>query len=486
MAKKHPSISGSMVWNLLERLGTQGASLIVSIILARLLAPSAYGILSLVTVFVNLATVVVETGFGSSIIQKKEIQKQEIDIIFTFNLTVSLALFSVLFFSAPLIASFYNNYDHALLSSVIRAYALILPIGAITSIQSSMIYRNMQFKKFFVVNLLAIIGSSIVGITAALLDAGVWALVLQQLTAKGFLLLTQLFAVSWKPRLNFRFARAKALFRFGSNILINRLVNMLYNQMSSLVIGKYFTSEQLAFYSKGHTFPNLIAVNTDYALQKVMFSAYSKAQDDRNQVREMMRKTIRLSTFVLSPMMFGMLACSENFVLAVLTDKWLKCVPYMQIFCVVCFLQPISTTASQALNGLGMSGLNLRLGVFTKCFGILIILCISLMGLDVPYIALGVLLTTLITATVSATASKKVLGYRFRDQLKDIGGNMLSAISMAAVCFGVAFLCRSLSPLLGLILQILAGAVWYLSIAIIFKNDNLTYLLGKVKSLLKK
>lgn len=484
MAQKNNSISGSMIWILLERLGTQGAQLIVSIILARILLPEAYGVLSLVTVFVNLATVVVETGFGSSIIQKKDIQRQEIDIIFTFNLCISLLLCCALWLGAPLIASFYDKYDHSLLTWVIRIYALILPIGSITSIQSAMIYRDMQFKKFFFVNILVIIGSSTVGIVMALLGAGVWALIFQQLSAKVFLLISLLFAVSWKPCFNLRFARAKSLFRFGGNILFNRLLNMLYQQMSSLVIGKKYDSAALAYYSKGHTYPSLIATNTDYSLQKVMFSAYSKYQDDNARVRDLMRKTIRLSTFLLSPLMFGMLACSENFVRVVLTDKWLPCVPFMQVFCITCFLQPIGTTASQALNGIGRSDLTLKLGMSTKIFGILVI--IGMVQLSVLSIAFGVLLTTLVSATVFAIANKRIFQYPLAQQILDIGGNMLSAASMAAICFGVDFLCRNISPLITLVLQVLAGVVWYIGIALLFKNNNLTYLIGKLKSMLKK
>lgn len=472
-----------MIWNLLERLGTQGAQLIVSIILARILLPEAYGVLSLVTVFINLATVVVETGFGSSIIQKKDITRHEIDIIFTFNLAISLLLCLILWLGAPLIAGFYDNYDYNLLAWVIRIYALILPIGSITSIQSAMIYRDMQFKKFFVVNILVILGSSTVGIVMALLGAGVWALIFQQLSAKLFLLIALLIAVSWKPHLNFRFTQAKSMFRFGGNILFNRLITMLYHQMSSLVIGKQYTSEMLAFYSKGNTFPSLIATNTDYALQKVMFSAYSKVQDDMAKVRDLMRKTIRLSTFLLSPLMFGMLACSENFVRVVLTDKWLPCVPYMQIFCISFFLQPIATTASQALNGIGRSDLTLKLGVATKLFGIAVI--IGAVRLGVLQIALGVLLTTLVSAIVYTIFNKKIFGYTVRQQITDIIGNVINAATMCAVCFGVAFFCKSLPPIVALALQVLAGGIWYIAIAALFKNDSLTYLLKKLKSLLK-
>ncbi len=483
MENKRNSISSSMVWNLLERLGTQGAQLIVSIILARILMPEAYGILALITVFVNLATVVIETGFGSSIIQKKDLHRSEIDTIFTLNLLISLLLCAVLWFCAPLIASFYSNYDFSLLTNVIRIYSLILPVGSVTSIQSAVIYRDMAFKKFFFINIISVVISSAVGIVAACLNAGVWALILQQLSAKIALLLTQLVAVSWKPRLNFCFKRSASLFRFGANILFNRLLNMLYNQISSLVIGKNYSSNMLAYYSKGNTFPSLIATNTDYALQKVMFSAYSKYQDDKAQVCELMRKTITLSTFLLSPLLFGMFACAENFVLVVLTQKWLPSVVYMQIFCMSFFLQPIGTTAAQALNGIGRSDITLKVGVVTKCVGIVIVLATVQFG--VIYIALGVLLTTVMSSLVYMIVNKRVFGYTLIRQLLDIGANMLAAVSMAAVCMLVGYVCKGIAPIIALCLQVLVGVVWYLLAAVLFKNKSFTYLLGKLKSFKK-
>lgn len=472
-----------MVWNMLERLGTQGAQLVVSIILARILMPEAYGILALITVFVNLATVVIETGFGSAIIQKKDITDTQINIIFTFNLMMAVALCGLLWAVAPFIASFYSQYDHGLLVQVIRVYSLILPLGAVTSIQSSVIYRNMQFKKFFVVNIVVTVLSSAVGITMACLGGGVWALIFQQLSAKAVLLVALLFAVKWKPRLDFHFRSAGSMFRFGSNILFNRLLNMLYHQISSLVIGKKYTPDALAYYTKGNTYPSIIATNTDYALQKVMFSAYSKHQDDLGKVRELMRKTIRISTFVLSPLMFGMLACSENFIRVVLTDKWLPATPYMQIFCLSFFLQPIGTTAAQAFNGIGKSNLTLKIGITTKVTGILLVLVAVPFG--VPQIALAVLTTTVLSAVVYIIANKRVFGYTVQKQLWDIGGNVLLAGSMMALCLGVGFLCRNIVPVIALALQVLSGAVWYVGVSLLTKNQSVFYLINKLKSLIK-
>lgn len=472
-----------MIWNLLERLGTQGAQLLVSIILARILMPEAYGILALITVFVNLATVIVETGFGSSVIQKKEISTRQIDIIFTLNLSVSILLFGILWLTAPLISSFYSKYDHNLLIWVIRIYSLILPIGSITSIQSAIIYRNMEFKKFFLVNIIVTILSSVIGVVMACLDFGVWALIAQQLSAKVILLLCQFFAVKWKPRLDFHFHQSGSMFRFGTSILLNRLLNMLYQQISSLLIGKKYTSEDLAYYAKANTFPSMIATNTDYSLQKVMFSAYSKHQDDIGVIKSLMRKTICLSTFLLSPLMFGMLACSENFIRVILTDKWLPSTLYMQIFCISFFLQPINTTSSQALNGIGKSNLTLKIGILTRVAGILLI--IASVPLGIFYIALAVLTTTVLSCLVYILVNKRIFGYRIGEQLKDIGINMLLAGSMMIVCFFVGFLCREMKPIIALSCQVLSGMVWYLGLCFLTKNQNLTYLLQKLKSLKK-
>lgn len=467
----------------MERACTQGAQLVVSIILARLLMPEAYGILALITVFVNLATVVVETGFGSSVIQKKDITKQQINTIFTFNLLIAVALCSVLWVLAPMIASFYSNYDQALLVKVIRIYSLILPLGSVTSIQTAVLYRDMLFRKLFVVNILVTVLSSAVGIALAYMNAGVWALVFQQLSAKAVTLLILLMVVKWKPWLNFQFRQAGSMFRFGGNILLNRLLNMLYHQVSSLVIGKKYNPDTLAYYTKGNTFPSIVATNTDYALQKVMFSAYSKCQDDVEKVKNMMRKTICLSTFILSPLMFGMLACTENFIRVVLTDKWLPATIYMQIFCLSFFLQPIGTTAAQAFNGIGRSDLTLKVGVATKVTGIALVLAAVPFG--VIYIALAVLMTTVVSAVVYAIANKRIFGYSIWEQLQDVGGNTLTAVAMMALCFVVGFLCRNMAPVIALALQVLAGAAWYVGVSFVTKNKNITYVIQKVKSLKK-
>ena len=467
-------VAASLLWNLFERVGTQGIQLLVSIVLARLLLPADYGVLSLVTVFISIATVIVETGFGTALIQKKELEKNDINAIFTVNMLVSVLLYAVIFFAAPFIADFYANYDHDLLVQVLRIYALILPIGATTSVQSSMIYREMQFKKFFFINLSAIFLSGLTGVVLAVCGAGVWALIAQQITNKVVLFVTLTFTVKWKPRFTKAFTKCGKMFRFGANVLGNRLLNTVYLQLRSLLIGKFYTSEMLAFYNKGETFPSMIATNTDYAMQRVMLSAYSKEQDDLGRIKQMMRKTISASTYLLSPLMFGMAACAANLVDVLLTAKWNESVPFMQLFCLYYFLQPLKTTCSQALNGIGRSDITLKTGAASKILGIVSVIVTIWFG--TIWIAIGALVTDVISVIIFMVANRVMFRYSFREQLRDVLPNMATAAVMVVAVFGVGTLLQGVGSLPALIVQVLVGAVVYIALSIVTKNQNFTYL----------
>ncbi len=471
---KKNGIAASLLWNLFERVGTQGIQLVVSIVLARLLLPADYGVLSLVTIFISIATVVVETGFGTALIQKKDIHRDDIDSIFTVNMLVSVGLYAVIFFAAPYIADFYANYDRDLLVSVLRIYALILPVGAVTSVQSAIIYRDMLFKKFFFINLSAIFISGVAGIVMAMCNGGVWALIAQQIVNKIVLCVAMWFTVKWRPRFTAAFVRCGKMFRYGANILGNRLLNTAYMQLRSLLIGKFYTSEMLAFYNKGETFPSMIATNTDYALQRVMLSAYSKEQDDLVRIKQMMRKTISASTYVLSPLLFGMAAVAANLVDVLLTAKWNESIPYMQLFCLYYFLQPLKTTCAQALNGIGRSDITLKIGMASKILGIVSV--VSTISFGTIYIAWGALITDVISAAIFVVTGKIMFRYSFREQFMDVAPNMALAAIMVLAVTGTGYLMRGCGSLLALIGQVAVGAVVYLVLSIVTKNATLAYL----------
>lgn len=470
-------LTSSLVWTALERLATQGIQFVLSVILARLLAPYDYGVLALITVFISIATTVIETGLSSSIIQKKDITRQQENSIFTLNLLLSLVLYGALFLIAPAIGRFYSDFDYETIVSVIRVYSLVLPIGSCVSMQSALLFRSMEFRRFFLTNIAAVVLSGTLGVLLAYFGYGVWALVGQQLAFKAIqavsLLLLQLkdrhvFAPS------FRFREVRGMVSFGSFILLNRTVNTVYHQLRSLFIGKRYTPEDLGFYNKGETLPSMIATNTDYALQKVMFSAYSRTQDDIVGLRSMLSKTVGCSTFLLFPLMLGMAVTADTLVLLLFTEKWLLCVPYLQLFCFLYFLQPFKTSCAQALNAIGKSSVTLRLGLISKAIGVLLLL--ATIRISVFAVVLSTLAVELITTLLYLFCNRKFFDYRIGQQLLDVFPNILSGALMAALVVGIGLLPVG-SAVLMLLLQVVVGALVYLLMSIVLKNPY--YLLIK-------
>lgn len=472
------SIIGALAWNMFERIGVQGIQLSITIILARILLPYDYGIAALITAIIAIASVVVEQGVSSAIIQMKSISEREINSLFTIGLIISIMLYAGLIILAPNIALFYDNYDTSQLKRLIRIYAIVLPIGSFTSIQYSVIYRNMEFKKSFFLNIICIVVSGSAGIILAINGYGVWALAVQQIISRIVSLVTLTIVLGWIPHPVIPDRLIIPALRFSVHVLGNSLISVIYNQFRSFLIAKHYSSIDLAFYNKGELFPAIIATNTDYALQKVMFSVYSKKQEHLAEVKSVMRQTINISTFFLMPIMIGLLAISKDLVILVLTDKWISCVPFMQIFCLIYLLQPIKTTISQALNGIGMSKNSYRLGLYSKIIGIIFILFIFRKG--TIYIAIVTLVTEFLTSFFYIFAAQKHFSYSIREQAIDITLNIVTA---GLMIIGIALMSFIFClPLwIDIILKIILGVCIYMVSNLIFRNIALKYLVNLFK-----
>lgn len=480
---KTQSIVDAFVWNMCERIGVQGTQFVVSIILARILSPDDYGIISLITAFIAIGFVVVEHGVSSAVIQRKKISKREINSLFTIGFIASLALYVSLLILAPSIATFYEKYDSQLLISLIRVYALVLPIGSFTTIQSAIIYRNMQFRKNFYVNLIGIMLSGTVGIMLAIMGYGVWALAAQQIVSRIVNIIALTIVLRWIPHPVIFDKKIIPSLKYSVNILGNSLLSTFYNQFRSLLIGKYYSSNNLAYYNKGEMFPAIIATNTDYALQKVMFSAYSKKQDNINEVKNMMRKTINLSTFFLAPMMLGLIAVSRELVVLILTEKWLACVPFMKIFCLIYFLQPIKTTIGQALNGIGRSKTTFRIGLLSIGIGFLFVVAVIKQG--AIYIAIVAFITEIFASTFYIFTATKHFSYSIKELFADIVLNAMTAVLMCGGVILVSFI-EIFSVWLSLIIKISAGIVIYCILNLVVGNKALKYSADFIKSKITK
>lgn len=471
------NILSSLFWKLMERGGTQGIQFIVQIVLARLLAPEQFGTIAIVMVFIHLAQVFVQSGFNTALIQKKDADDEDFSSIFYLSLGIAGILYVLMYVFAPHIASFYND---DILIPVLRVLSLTLFAGAFNSIQNAFVSRNLLFKKLFKSSLGAILISGVLGIVAAYQGLGIWALIIQQLVNQVSITIIMWFTVKWRPKLVFSLHKVIELFSFGWKLLASSLLNVLYMDIRTLIIGRIYTPSTLGYYNRGQQFPKVIVSNIDGSIQSVMLPTLSAHQDDRKRVKEMMRRAIVSSSFLIFPLMIGMAVVAEPLVKIVLTDKWLPAVPFLQIYCISYSLQPIHTANLQAINAMGRSDIFLRLEIIKKIYG-LIILAISI-NYGVYAIAFGSILTGVISSFINAYPNKGLLDYSYKEQWLDI----MPSLSISLIMGGVVYLFNFLSFAAWqiLILQIVSGSIIYILLAKIFKIESFGYLVATMKQLI--
>ncbi len=324
------NIINNFFWRLAERFGAQIVTFIVSLVLARLLDPEVYGVLALVMVFTSILQVFVDSGLGTALVQKKDADDLDFSSVFFFNTVVCVILYLLVFLAAPYIAQFYKMSE---LTSVVRVLGLILIISGIKNIQQSYVSRYLMFKRFFFATLGGTIGAAIVGIWMAQNGFGVWALATQYLFNASVDTLILWITVRWRPKWMFSFERLKGLLSFGWKLLGVSLLSTVYNDIRSLIIGKLYTANDLAYYNKAQQFPQLIATNVDTSIDSVLLPTMSQKQDDRATIKQMARLSIKMGTYVIMPIMVGLAVCCEPLIRIILTEKWLPCVPYLRIFC---------------------------------------------------------------------------------------------------------------------------------------------------------
>ncbi len=468
----------SLLWKLLERSGTQGIQFVVQIILARLLLPSDYGMIALVMIFILLANVLIQKGFNTSLVQKKDADEVDFSSVLYLSLIVSCLLIMLLFFLSPYVASFYREPRLVL---VLRVLSLTLFFGAFNSIQNAYVIKHMMFKKLFFSSLGSIFISGLVGIVAALAGLGVWALVFQQLTNQLMITCILWFTVKWRPRLVFSLKAIQSLFSFGWKLLASSLLNELYVNLRTLIIGRVFSPTMLGFYNRGQQFPQFIVTNIDGSIQAVMLPTLSAHQDDIIRVREMVRRSIVTSSFIMFPMMVGLAVIAEPLVKLLLTEKWLPAVPFLQLFCVQYAIMPIHTANLQAINALGRSDIFLKLEVIKKFVGVTVIL------VTLPYgiyaLALGSVVGDLFGSFINAYPNKKLLNYSYLDQLKDILPSILLSFGMGFIVYMVRVI--ALPSGLILLMQIIIGILFYIGFAHAIKLESFYYLKATIFGLIK-
>lgn len=453
-------------------------SFVVSIVLARILAPSDYGAIAMVMIFVTLANVFVEGGFSSALVQKKDADKLDFSTVFYFSVFVSVILYAVLYIVAPTISHFYGE-GYEVLTPVLRVIGLQVIIYGVNSVQQAYVSKKMMFKKFFWSTLVGTIVSAVVGLYMAYSGYGIWALVGQQLVAATTNTIVLYWVTRKLPGLMFSFERLKGLFGYGVKILGASLLVSVFLDIRSLIIGKIYSARDLAFFDRGRQFPNLIVTNINSSVGAVLFPKMSQEQDDVERIKQTCRNSIRFSSFVMMPLMFGLAACADPFIRLLLTDKWIECVPFLQLFCIIYMFYPMHTANMQAIKALGHSGMFLKLEIIKKSLeliGLLIVVNIS-----VTAIAINMAVLTTLFTFVNAYPNIKLLNYTFKEQMHDVLPPIVMSGFMAFVIVVIGYL-LNISDLCILIIQALCGITIYVLIALLSRNKEMLYIYSMIKN----
>lgn len=463
-------VASSLLWKFLERGGVQVVQFIVSILIARILSPRDYGSVALLTIFISIATVFVQSGLSTALIQKKDADEIDYASVFYYSIGLAIIVYLLLFLSAGWIAEFYALPD---LISILRVMSITLFPGALNALQIAILSKQMQFKKQFYSSLAAAIISGGIGLSFAVLNYGPWALVYQQLSYQFTICIVLFFLIKWRPSFAFSFSRTKALLSYGLRLLMARLIDTVYHNIESLIIGKWYSAETLAYCNKGKMFPMTLIDNIDGSIQSVMLPAYAAKQDDKQAVKEMLRKTVSICTYLSFPAMIALAAMSKPIIGLVLGVQWLEAVPYMQLFCIVAMLSPLQTANLQAINALGRSDIYLKLTTMKRIIGVCIIFA-SVFIYDSPFaVIIAAIIIEVVAIIINIPSNVKLINYNIKEQMTDIYPNLIIS-SITGICiYCVIFL--ELDYFLTIICQLFVLFVMYYSLSRLTSNKNLDY-----------
>lgn len=466
-------------WSLLECGGQQGIQLVISIILARLLLPAQFGLIAMLAIFMAIAQSFLSSGFGSALIQKKDATHVDSCSIFYFNIVVGIVAAGLLCLAAPWIAAF---YEEPALTPLTRFLSLNLVINSFALVQSTLLARRIDFKTQLKVSIVATIGSGIIGITLAYRGFGVWSLAIQSVTGTIFRTVLLWFFNKWRPSLVFSFAALKGMFAFGSKLLFSGLLDTIFRNIYLVVIGRIFTATDLGFYSRAKSCTRLSTENLTSSISRVTFPVFSSIQDDNSRLKRGVQKALTTLNFLNLPMMIGLLVTAKPLVLVLLTEKWLPCVPYLQLLCVVGLLYPLHAINLNVLMAKGRSDLFLRLEVLKKILVVISITVTYRWGIQAMiYGQIGV---SLLAYYLNSYYTGRFIGYPLKEQIFDL----LPYLGMAVV-MGIGVCSLQLLPFPNnwslLISQVLSGIIIYTGLAWAFGISAFSEIVDVLRDTLK-
>jgi teichuronic acid exporter len=474
---KQKTISG-MAWSVSERLSLQVIQMLISIVLARLLDPGEFGLIGMLAIFTSIAQSLVDSGFGSALIQKKDATQSDSSSIFFFNLCVSIILFILLFLTAPLIARFFNQPQ---LISITRVLSLGMIINAFSIVQVCMLRRDMDFKTHFIVSIIAVVISGTSGIIAALSGLGVWSLVIQSLSNSFFKAVLLWIFNKWRPIGRISFASLKTMFSFGSKLLVAGLLESVFTNLYQTFIGRSFSAEDLGFYSKAATYETAASVATSMSLGQVIFPAFSPYQDDNQKLKQMHFKTIKMSMFLHVPLMIGLIIIAEPLLLFLLTEKWAASIPYFQLLCLIGLIFPIVVQNYNLFRIKGRSDLHLKLEILKYTLTVIAIALTYRHGIFA--LIYGQIAVAYTSQVIASYIAGRLINFSLLEQVKTLIAPVILSLIMGVFMFLVGRIGIP-SYLLTFLAQIAAGMIVYYLVNKILASPELNELLTILKDLI--
>lgn len=469
---KERTLNGAL-WKFAEKVGMQIMQFVIQIVLARLLLPEDYGTVGLVTIFISILDIFALQGLTTALIQKREADEKDYSTVFYMNIIGALVLYAVCYLIAPFVANFYND---DLLVDIMRVLTLTVFFGAIGAVPNAILSKRLDFKKTFLRGISNIAVQGIVGVWMAYQGFGVWALVYSKLAGIMTGTIVIWGAVKWRPKLLFSATRVKMLFSYSSKVLGVSLLNTIFSNIHSLVIGKFFTKADLGYYQRGQQIPHTFMNAVDGSISEVLYPAFSLLQGTTDELKDALRRSIKQSMFIVLPSLLGLIATADTVVRILLTEKWLPSVPFIKLSCVICAFWPLAAK-TVALNAMGKSSITLKLSLISK--GITIVFIFLCIKSGIYAIMLGTICASVISALITAGYTKKELGYSLLEQIRDIGPAVLLASGM---CFTVnLFNYSDLNIYMMLLVQMVSGIIIYVGGAYFLKLDEFIYLMKVIK-----
>jgi O-antigen/teichoic acid export membrane protein len=479
MSETQSKVVHGIIWTTIEKIGKQFLQFVLGIIIARLLLPSDYGTIGMLGIFMELSSAILGAGIGNALIQKQDRTEEDFSTAFYINIITGIFLYIILYLTAPLIAGFYKIPT---LKSVTRVYSLTLIINSLAMVQRTRLTIAFNFKVQAIISIIALVISGLISIYFAKIGLGVWTLVFYGLIESGLSCFLNIAYEHWIPRAKFSKASFKHIFSFGSKILLSNILNTIYNNMYTLVIGKKLTPYDVGIYNRGKNFSELPPTITSQILMKVAYPLFSEMQSDENKSKEIFTKIIALESYFLAPVLGGMAIIAEPLVLLLLKDKWADCIPILQILCLGALWLPLIDVNNNLLFSKGLTGVSLKIETITKPLAIITLFASIPFGLKIMCLARAVFM--ILSYLFSVFMTKKYLHFSFMSQIKAVTPSIFyTFIMIAAVYFSMKLFD---SYIIKITIAIITGAFTYIFLSFITRNVVFYSCINAVKTKIKR